>query len=282
MTTLQLAKQLRDTYYAYCAFPKWVLEPLRFESLHWHKTLVLYPRDANINTIVRLATERGPVNMTLSRLYDQTKMKTYFGFQNGYYGAYFQKHETTLAPNIAIYVYTPILLNTRYKHVHLLNLIGLAFDHTYQPECQHHSACGMKVPLIYHHYMQMWMYAGICATRLRLKRVRVFKVGGGEFSPPNIHFGLCIHHPCLRKIRKLFPDIQFDYSLDFRIPNDLETYDDFENTLFTNAADPWSIMGNGHKGDSSLDGVWGRISATAVLSTPLINKHIQYIPCKVT
>ena len=150
-----------------------------------------------------------------------------------------------------------------------------------QPDYQHHSACGMNVS----HIPPLHANVDVCRHLRQPPRTETgtcIQSGGGEFSPPNIHFGLCIHHPCLRKIRKLFPGIQFDYSLDFRIPNDLETYDDFENTLFINAADPWSIMGNGHKGDTSLDGFWGRISAVAVLSTPLVNKHIQYIPCKVT
>ena len=105
MTTLQLATQLRDTYDVHCAFPKWVLEPSRLSLCI--QTMVLYPHDTDIDTIIRLATEREPVNMTMTRLYDQTKMETYFGFQAGYYGTHFQKHRT-LAPNIAIYVYTPI------------------------------------------------------------------------------------------------------------------------------------------------------------------------------
>jgi len=277
MTTIQLATKLLDTYDPHCAFPTWVFDPVHFDTFHWDSTLVFYPCSANMDVVVRLATEREPVNMTMVRLYDQTKMNTHFGFTTGYYGAYFKKHGK-LAPNIAVYVYTPIRLKSTYTHIHLLNLIGLAFDHHDQPDNQYYLS--KHISEIYEHYMQMWMYAGICATRLALKRVRVFKVGGGEFSPPNIHFGLCIHHPCLRQLRKLFPNIQFDYDLDFRIPNDLQTYDDFEHTLFINACDPWSIMGNGHNGDTSLDGIWGRISAVAVLSTPLVNKHIQYIPCK--
>ena len=49
-----------------------------------------------------------------------------------------------------------------------------------------------------------------------------------------------------------------------------------EHTLYVNAWDPHSIVGNGNENDRSLDGFFGRTTAMAFLSLPCFNPHIQY------
>jgi hypothetical protein len=49
-----------------------------------------------------------------------------------------------------------------------------------------------------------------------------------------------------------------------------------EQTLFINAWDPWSLVGNGNEMDHSVDGFYGRQSALALLCWPVTNPHLQY------
>jgi hypothetical protein len=60
------------------------------------------------------------------------------------------------------------------------------------------------------------------------------------------------------------------------IPDTLDTDVDMEKTLYVNAWDPWSMIGNGNERDSSLDGHWGRCSNMAVLGWSLTNQAIKY------
>jgi len=47
-------------------------------------------------------------------------------------------------------------------------------------------------------------------------------------------------------------------------------------SMFVNAWDPHSIVGNGNAGDHSLDGFMGRCTEMAALSFPGTNTQIQY------
>ena len=46
------------------------------------------------------------------------------------------------------------------------------------------------------------------------------------------------------------------------------------DTLYINAWDPWSIIGNGNAGDTSLDGYWGRNSNMSVLGWSMTNSKL--------
>ena len=48
-----------------------------------------------------------------------------------------------------------------------------------------------------------------------------------------------------------------------------------EETLFMNAWDPHSVVGNGNRGDDSLDGFFGRLSNLALLCTPQVNRYMM-------
>ena len=125
----------------------------------------------------------------------------------------------------------------------------------------------------------------VCARRLHLSHIRVAKVGGGEFTPPGIHFGLLVHYPCMRMLQKYFPELTIiqEYFPRFRVPQSLPSIEhELPYTLFINAWDPWSIVGNGNNGDTSLDGYWGRISASALLASPFINNTINYVSTTLT
>jgi hypothetical protein len=51
--------------------------------------------------------------------------------------------------------------------------------------------------------------------------------------------------------------------------------------LFTNAYDPYSLVGNGNNNDNSLDGYFGRISAMSILCWPFTNPFIKFIKIKI-
>jgi hypothetical protein len=55
-----------------------------------------------------------------------------------------------------------------------------------------------------------------------------------------------------------------------------------DNTLFVNAWDPHSIIGNGNYNDPSLDGYWGRISNMSVLGWGFTNPEMTYVPVDFT
>ena len=50
------------------------------------------------------------------------------------------------------------------------------------------------------------------------------------------------------------------------------------DTLYQNAWDPHSIVGNGNAGDNSLDGFFGRFTMMHFLCWPRTNQHMQYVP----
>ena len=52
--------------------------------------------------------------------------------------------------------------------------------------------------------------------------------------------------------------------------------DSLETTLFVNAWDPYSIVGNGNAGDQSLDGFFGRSTAMGLMSWPGTNPCMSY------
>ena len=55
-----------------------------------------------------------------------------------------------------------------------------------------------------------------------------------------------------------------------------------KTTLFVNAWDCWSMLGNGNFGDKSADGFWGRTTAISLLGWPGSNSQIKRQPVEIT
>lgn len=53
---------------------------------------------------------------------------------------------------------------------------------------------------------------------------------------------------------------------------------DLDTTMYVNAWDPWSLIGNGNERDGSLDGFWGRSSNMAVLGWLPTNPDMIFCP----
>lgn len=278
MSTLVKAHQLYDVYKSGYSPPKWVLKPKIYNGLAFNKSIVYYDNKDHLDLVKMTALIREPVNITMEKKYSVDKMHKYFGWKEGIYG--FLSTDSKLAPNIAIYNYTPVILPTNGQYigqVHLINLIGYAFDNIKQPDAIYFKNKG--IDHLIEAYSYIWNKAFICAQDHGLKAIHIAMVGGGAFSPVN-DYEKTIYRPSVDMVKVKYPNIKIieKFYPDFIIPTSLTEYSSqqLNETLFVNAWDPWSMVGNGNTMDNSLDGYWGRSTASAVLSWPHTNPYISY------
>ncbi|CAK9012878.1 unnamed protein product [Durusdinium trenchii] len=277
-----VAQRLREVYEAKFAFPSWSCERLGEGSLEVYaqSVTVYYPQGAQLAEVKRLVREREPVNIGMKRRYDQQKMQEYFGYATGAYGRLSSSER--LGPNLAVYCRTPMRApDGRERDVHVINVIGFAFDKTQQPDYQyflnHDDEDGRRAELV-KKMSQMWEYIYFCAHEKKLKCVRLSQVGGGAFS---LLLGGNFDYQALRKeslepVMARYPEIETK-ELQF-IPDWVFTPEGercCSSSLLVNAWDPWSFVGNGNAGDNSLDGYFGRCTAMAVLCWPDTNPCLQ-------
>lgn len=165
------------------------------------------------------------------------------------------------------------------KDINLINLIGYAFDTPEQPDYKYFMRHGvLHIDELVMRYKDIWHYAFRCAKDIGVQNLKVFKVGGGAFSPVNDYDKL-IFEPSISPVIAMYPEINVLFSNDFRIPHSLSPLSQktLDNTLYINAWDPWSFVGNGNAMDRSLDGFWGRCTAASVLAWPISNPNISYL-----
>lgn len=192
-------------------------------------------------------------------------------------------------PNIAISTQATFINNRKIeKQVNVINLIGLALDSKRQPDyifLSNIENINKRIKFIKQFYNQLWNYAIEDCKNRKLKNFVYFYIGTGAFSTyiyelTNLnneeYKDLIINE--LKKVNKktniklidgnkknyFIPDIF--YNNKYKI--------DYSNTLFMNAWDPWSFVGNGNYMDNSLDGYYGRESNLALLCWPLTNPYI--------
>ena len=250
---------------------------------HLAKTVVVfYPRGENVRTIKRLARQRVPCNISGHDHFDVNLMQETFGWSKGFYQTFYDK-TNTLAPNIAIACTTKIWLPPdpcHMREVRVVNLIGYAFDCREQADYRHfwsHPEELMERMKI------MWRSMFAAAKHFNVEHILCAKVGGGAFA---------------RYLPHIYPDgydLLFSQSLDavrcepgnnvfdlaplghvpgiaFKIDTEV-----LSKTLFVNAWDMLSIVGNGNEGDASLDGCFGRSTAMGLLCWPVTNPHLTYM-----
>ena len=163
---------------------------------------------------------------------------------------------------------------------------------------------GFKKELI-KRYRKMWMFACHAAKDKGLKYLCLYNVGGGAFttlltlievkienfkdkifkpsfcSDINSPFKFCqdnsitILHQNLEDEGWFIPNLLFDNSLKNKPGSMTPNPASLDNTLFVNAWDPWSLIGNGNSMDNSLDGYWGRSSNMSVLGWTFTNKTLE-------
>ena len=84
----------------------------------------------------------------------------------------------------------------------------------------------------------------------------------------------------VKKLSASYPGIDFAHDYASFVPDvfSAQLKDEFlkQDTLYINAWDPWSMVGNGNANDASLDGGFGKSTAMAVLAWPFTNQKITY------
>ena len=282
---MQAAKEVRGLYMHGCAFPEWVLKKDQWQTHDFKATKVIYSHGEWFEDVEQLMREREPCNIGMGRLYNGKKMKQLFGYERGGYSASTPGH---LMPNIAVYCHATVRLQNRYFKAHVLNLIGYAFDSTRQPDAIFFE--GKPKEVLVKAYEKMWEHvATCCMVHEKIKTVMIYNVGGGAFAG---HHGYKFIEtifepafaPTLAKLQKMGVTVKgFDWDTHkFNggyIPDVLVT-ENLETTLWINAWDPWSLIGNGNEMDNSLDGSWGRISNMAVLGWTITNPYLEYVSLK--
>lgn len=199
--------------------------------------------------------------------------------------------------------------------VHVLSLVGAGFDAWQQPDYQCYfdkktqDIRSDRQEEFYRERQIAFMIALQCAYDHRLDRIEFVPVGAGAFSV------LLPRNKVLEVLRRAWEstDVQrYKSTLEERFGEEIQVSfrsqapfshnnglgpgipsfylesgwtgdghgsnwnDAIERTLFINAWDPWSLVGNGNELDHSVDGMYGRQSALALLCWPLTNPHIRY------
>jgi hypothetical protein len=285
MDYLEAAKSVQKMYMPLYKFSDWVIDPDLWKTFDFDKTIVYYNKESDLSDVQLLVKEREPCNIGMNRFYSHKLLKKTFGYQ---YGAYQKSTVNKLMPNIAIYCKATVSLPSGYKKAHVINLIGYAFDTKKQPDSIYFQ--NRDLSLLVDKYHDMWKKAYVCACDLKEKgeinKIKIYNVGGVSFAGK---YGAIFHEkifePAFLPLLPLFEKEGINvlgYNLDTKdfdgghIPNILDEDVDMEHTLYVNAWDPWSLIGNGNNGDGSLDGYWGGCSNMAVLGWSLTNPLINY------
>lgn len=285
--TLSLAKSVYNICIPQYHFPKWVLNANLWNTFEFNKTVVYYDTESDVDDVIKMVRQREPCNISMRRIYLKDEMQQVFGWKHG---AYELSTPEKLMPNIAVYCYATVLLSTGcYTNIHVINLVGYAFDHMHQPDYQYFQ----EKPLqhLVKKYCRVWtkaLYAAMDLQRQgKIDKIKIFNVGGGAFAGKfHEKFIETIFEPAFLPLLPFFEQYGIQvlgYDTKTKtfnggyIPDVLEDEDeDVWRTLYVNAWDPWSLIGNGNERDNSLDGYWGRISNMAILGWSVTNPDITY------
>lgn len=310
---------LSECYLNRYKFPQWVKT---HTDSDFKATRVFFPLGYEPYDVIKLTMCREPTNIanpSPSRprgiQYHKTKLEENFGYRQGVYKG------PNESPQIAIYTHAdvkpvkpPYIIEG--PRVHLLNLIGLAFDDEQQPDWQlyekyinlktdgYNDEDALERSGIEPYYRQMWSYVIECIKMLEsqqkidIRLVTFYNVGGGAFRgrlSRNIFNKMTMRafQPTREYLEKAnitidggqLSEDHSEITEAGNIPDKVfDVYDThgqegLDHILFINAWDPWSILGNGNSGDDSLEGFWGRSSNISILGWPFTNKDMQYVPC---
>ncbi len=284
-------EQLRECYRRGYEFP---IESLSVDQSLQEKTTVYYDSKDDVKLVQKLLTEREPVNIAMSKHYYTNKLKDSFGWSTGYYGRYYEE-TGKLAPNIAVYCKTPCYSSPN-TNINVINVIGCAFDVREQPDYQYYVQDNtLQIHKVRKHMKSIFRKIFSCAIRHKFNRIVLCKFGCGNFAGPfdiDSIWNDVLHehlnkHPELQKYIKEISCFMENLHLNnftskFYGPvpnvfNDPIVRKHLDETLFVNAWDPWSIIGNGNGRDRSLDGFFGRCTAMALLGWPPTNPYISYV-----
>ncbi len=279
---LQDAIQLRQIYWGDCGFPEWVINSKLWNYHQFDKTVTFYHKQDSLEDVKRLTLEREPCNIGMRRLYDGDELQKGFGWK---YGAYGLSTPETPMPNIAIYCNATVHTEKKgFFNTHVLNLIGCALDSPRQPDFQIYKTTESIIEF----YRNMWNLALEAVKYLGKTKFQIYNVGGGAFAGKyGDEFTATIFEPAFLPLLPEFQNagitiLGYDFNThEFTggfIPDCLnEPTQDLDNTIYVNAWDPFSLIGNGNECDNSLDGWWGRCSNMAILGWLKTNPDMKFV-----
>jgi len=321
------ANRLYNIYKNGYGFSDWVIKENIFKKFHFKDTSVFFNESADaehLSNVVLMTIQREPVNIALGRYYNTNILKNTFGWKQG---AYTKSTEDKLMPNIAIYCKASVRespMSDTYKDVHVINLVGYAFDNPNQPDYKffnkidpigsNNNNSDKQLTILIQMYTNMWMLAATAAKSKGMKNLFIYNVGGGVFAEglrtlkcAITDFKRQIFIPSFAKAKEycmknsisvvneelvepndpraaairipavLFNDTFSEIAANLIMNNPNDTKPIVDETLFVNAWDPWSIIGNGNYSDNSLDGFWGRSSNMSVLGWYYTNPFMNFI-----
>jgi hypothetical protein len=303
------ATKLYNTYHMGYEFPLWSLAHFAKRYMEYAPTVQVYYPDCHSRDVVeRLLIEREPVNITMNRYYDQSALCSHFNWQHGRYETFFNEHKT-LCPNIGVFCKTPVKLpNDVFIDVNIFNAVGYAFDIENQPDYKYFIV-GQKQSKLQTNYQELFHRIYTCAVENKLDTIILSLVGANNFANKYEDgnggegkevFQSTVWAPALLATMKNFVKIKTKImgsndDTAWRLKGtDLEKMEDCgffphqnaqlmtpvqrSQTLFVNAWDPLSIVGNGNKKDPSLDGRMGKVTMMALLCWPFTNHQMKYKP----
>lgn len=294
-----LSLKLRETYENYMAFPLWSIKYIQSDYNNYAQSVICYynsqdNKDTTLQNVKELAIKREPVNIAMNRYYDKIKLKELFGYGEGVYG----KFDNSV--NISMFAKTPFYVgDNKVKNLNILSVIAPAFDTKLQPDYSKFFKNNNSIILRFKLLFDMIFN---CAVNLKLTSVYITGFGTGAFrnTLENYKAGFKLSYDKWKNILekndiKLFSwSDGAKYTITSMFPQgtaispaevnycELPKYfstksqQDLDKSLYINAWDCFSIVGNGNRCDNSWDGFLGRDSALAVLTHPFLNPFIKY------
>jgi len=192
---LDQLRALHKIYTPKFQFPFWVLDKYAEYAPSMTKARI-YTHSADKQLVLKLATEREPVNIAQSRRYDAAALQAQFGWAQAYYQTHWEKFKT-LAPNFSIYTPALVDLDTApnpcaagYKPrlhnvpVHIIHAVGLAFDTATQPDYEYYFSLDRETRIteISAFYERMFQQIFACAAENGLTEVVMSLVGANNFA----------------------------------------------------------------------------------------------------
>lgn len=276
---MSLIAKLFDVYDEGFKPPFWV-KTYNMNRNEYQNTICYYDADSPLDAVKRLMKYREPVNIAMQRYYSKKLLKEYFGYSRSCYD--------TTSPNIAVYCQTPCIKFKSKRYIHVLNVIGVALDDAEQPDYERVSTDPDEYKRMVSRVFRKIRY---CFYHRPFHTMVLHGFGLGVFSALAPELGIdakevfleCFHdsfHDCQKDIVCNYMPFKIKGYTNIKVPVDELIFsmdqEDLDGTLFINAWDAFSMIGNGNSKDASLDGHFGRMTCMSVLGWSITNPCIQY------
>lgn len=279
-------------------------------------SVVYYDKGDEFIDVYKLSYFREAVNMTMSFRNYITFLGSKKGYYGTYYEKH-NKLAPNIAIFCRTRVFPYDNEIFVQKDINVINSIGYGFDTPLQPDYNFFSKNNwaiVKDEKLYLTYQKKIIHKIFCcAIQNKLTNIIIGSVGAGYFGAmieggpakatyflfkairdyisenlqkimatiKEISFMTGKNYESIEETMTFIKNVQLKTEKEQRIPDVItnKTQEELNKTLFVNAWDPWSIVGNGNAVDESLDGRFGRRTDMSILSWPVTNPWIKYQQC---